>query len=72
MFALTEIKGVGRRYANLVCKKADIDLNKRYVGFLQRRLSGLGILEGLETRMLGMRMDRGTCPVFSGNARSQD
>ena len=31
MYALTEIKGVGRRYANLVCKKADVDLNKRYV-----------------------------------------
>ena len=31
MFALTEIKGVGRRYANLVCKKADIDMSKRYV-----------------------------------------
>ncbi|KAF4567684.1 hypothetical protein EYR40_006688 [Pleurotus pulmonarius] len=29
MYALTEIKGVGRRYANLVCKKADVDLNKR-------------------------------------------
>ncbi|EMR09301.1 40S ribosomal protein S18 [Pneumocystis murina B123] len=29
MFALTQIKGVGRRYANLVCKKADIDLSKR-------------------------------------------
>ena len=30
MYALTRIKGVGRRYSNLVCKKADIDLNKRY------------------------------------------
>ncbi|KIY48974.1 hypothetical protein FISHEDRAFT_42292 [Fistulina hepatica ATCC 64428] len=29
MYALTEIKGVGRRYANIVCKKADVDLNKR-------------------------------------------
>merc|ERR1719177_4306 len=29
MSALTAIKGVGRRYANLVCKKADIDMNKR-------------------------------------------
>ncbi|RKP11013.1 40S ribosomal protein S18, partial [Thamnocephalis sphaerospora] len=29
MFALTSIKGVGRRYANLCCKKADIDMNKR-------------------------------------------
>jgi len=31
MFALTQIKGVGRRYSNLVCKKADVDLSKRYV-----------------------------------------
>ncbi|CAD6576899.1 MAG: ribosomal 40S subunit protein S18B [Cyphobasidiales sp. Tagirdzhanova-0007] len=29
MYALTEIKGVGRRYANVVCKKADVDLGKR-------------------------------------------
>ena len=29
MFALTDIKGVGRRYSNIACKKADIDLNKR-------------------------------------------
>ncbi|KAJ1655606.1 ribosomal 40S subunit protein S18B [Dispira simplex] len=29
MFALTAIKGVGRRYSNLVCKKADVDLTKR-------------------------------------------
>ncbi|KAJ7810183.1 ribosomal protein S13/S18-domain-containing protein [Mycena leptocephala] len=28
MYTLAEIKGVGRRYSNLVCKKADIDLNK--------------------------------------------
>ena len=27
--ALTKIKGIGRRFANLICKKADIDLNKR-------------------------------------------
>jgi hypothetical protein len=31
MYALTKIKGVGRRYSNLVCKKADVDLNKRYL-----------------------------------------
>jgi len=29
MFALTSIKGIGRRLANLVCKKADVDMNKR-------------------------------------------
>ncbi|KAH3798931.1 40S ribosomal protein S18 isoform X2 [Dreissena polymorpha] len=29
LFALTSIKGVGRRYAHIVCKKADVDLTKR-------------------------------------------
>lgn len=29
MYALTQIKGVGRRYSNIVLKKADVDLNKR-------------------------------------------
>ncbi|QPG75736.1 ribosomal 40S subunit protein S18A [Brettanomyces nanus] len=29
VYALTTIRGVGRRYANLVCKKADVDLHKR-------------------------------------------
>jgi len=29
MFAMTNIKGIGRRYANIVLKKADIDLTKR-------------------------------------------
>ncbi|CEM25791.1 unnamed protein product [Vitrella brassicaformis CCMP3155] len=28
-FAVTAIRGVGRRISNLACKKADIDLNKR-------------------------------------------
>uniref|UniRef100_A0A0M3IK92 Small ribosomal subunit protein uS13 n=1 Tax=Ascaris lumbricoides TaxID=6252 RepID=A0A0M3IK92_ASCLU len=28
-FALTAIKGVGRRFAFVVCRKADIDINKR-------------------------------------------
>lgn len=36
MYALTRIKGVGRRYSNLVCKKADVDLNKRYESPLPR------------------------------------
>ncbi|KAN0022683.1 hypothetical protein ACTFIU_005418 [Dictyostelium citrinum] len=28
-YALTCVKGVGRRFANLVCKKADVDMSKR-------------------------------------------
>lgn len=30
-YALTAIKGVGRRFSNVVCKKAEIDLYQRYV-----------------------------------------
>ncbi|MCL4134623.1 UNVERIFIED_CONTAM: hypothetical protein GTU68_013532 [Idotea baltica] len=29
MFAMTSIKGIGRRYSNIVLKKADVDLTKR-------------------------------------------
>lgn len=29
MYALTAIKGMGRRFANLVAKKAEVDLRKR-------------------------------------------
>jgi len=30
-FAMTSIKGIGRRFANICCKKADVDMNKRFV-----------------------------------------
>lgn len=47
MIALTQIKGVGRRYSNLVCKKADVDLSKRYVvsdtEYVNSRLKSTGI-----------------------------
>ena len=29
VFGLTKIKGLGRRFADLICKKAEIDVNKR-------------------------------------------
>ncbi len=38
VYALTTIRGVGRRYANLVCKKADVDLNKRAGELTQEEL----------------------------------
>ena len=31
MFALTSIKGVGGRFSNICCKKAEVDLTKRCV-----------------------------------------
>merc|ERR1712130_469034 len=38
MYALTKIRGVGRRYSNLVCKKADVDLHKRAGELTQEEL----------------------------------
>lgn len=38
VYALTTIRGVGRRYANLVCKKADVDLHKRAGELTQEEL----------------------------------
>merc|ERR1712233_213407 len=29
MYAMTSIKGCGRRFSNIVCKKADVDMSKR-------------------------------------------
>merc|ERR1711977_18477 len=29
MYALTKIRGIGRRFANLICKKGEIDMSKR-------------------------------------------
>jgi ribosomal protein S13 len=37
MFAFTAIQGIGRRLANLLCKKAEIDLNQRCVAVVARR-----------------------------------
>ncbi len=31
MYAMTAIRGIGRRFANVVCKKAEVDMNKRCV-----------------------------------------
>lgn len=41
MFALTSIKGIGRRLANIVCKKADVDMNKRSLSLSLCRLKFL-------------------------------
>ena len=38
MYALSTIRGVGRRYSNLVCKKADVDLSKRAGELTQEEL----------------------------------
>jgi ribosomal protein S13 len=52
MYALTKIKGIGRRFANLVCKKAEIDQNKRYV-----RVASLALLLSLVRSTALARLD---------------
>lgn len=34
MYALTAIKGIGRRFANVACKKAEVDMSKRCEGLV--------------------------------------
>ncbi|CAM6087191.1 unnamed protein product [Calypogeia fissa] len=46
MFALTSIKGVGRRFANLVCKKADVDMSKRAGELSAAELENLMVIVG--------------------------
>merc|ERR1719203_1958502 len=41
VFALTKIRGIGRRFANLICKKADIDVNKRAGELTDEEINGL-------------------------------
>lgn len=31
MYAMNAIRGVGRRFSNVACKKADIDMKKRFL-----------------------------------------
>lgn len=40
MYALTAIRGIGRRFSNICCKKAEVDLTKRCVSGGSR---GVGI-----------------------------
>lgn len=32
MYAMTAIRGLGRRFSNMICKKAEVDLKKRAGG----------------------------------------
>lgn len=32
MYAMTSIRGIGRRFSNLTCKKAEVDMRKRCGG----------------------------------------
>jgi len=34
MFAMTAIRGIGRRFANIACKKAEVDMRKRWAPLL--------------------------------------
>jgi hypothetical protein len=53
MFAMTSIKGIGRRFSNIVCKKADIDMNKRSVlSFIDPFPSAVRKVSGSDLRLV--------------------
>jgi small subunit ribosomal protein S18e len=52
MFAMTAIKGVGRRYANIVLKKADIDLDKRAGECTDEEVSSLTLVPAGQTSVI--------------------
>merc|ERR1719231_1433430 len=50
MYALTRIRGIGRRFSNLILKAADIDLNKRAGELTEEEVETLkAVLEHPET-----------------------
>jgi len=41
MYAMTSVQGVGRRFSNIVCKKADVDMDKRAGELTQKEMDDL-------------------------------
>lgn len=66
MYALTKIKGVGRRYSNLVCKKADVDLTVSPAP----RLMQVPADCSAETRRRSHLVSRPWCPILSDRLTS--
>merc|ERR1712216_675717 len=41
MYAMTSVKGIGRRFSNIVCKKADVVMDKRAGVLTQKEMDDL-------------------------------
>ncbi len=78
MYALTDIRGVGRRFANLVCKRANVDLNKRAGELSEAELEAIKtVIENPEnfnipTWFLNRQKDRDTGKHFQLVSSSVD
>lgn len=44
--ALTAIRGIGRRISTVICKKADVDLDKRAGELTSEEISRVSLLDG--------------------------
>jgi small subunit ribosomal protein S18e len=44
MYALTAIRGIGRRFSNIVCKKAEVDMRKRAGGATSAEVGLMGFI----------------------------
>ena len=47
------LQGVGRRYANLVCKKADVDMNKRAGELTEEEVSSVLLFDASGSLLIG-------------------
>lgn len=61
MYALTSIRGIGRRFANLTCKKAEVDMRKRWV------CAQIAVAGRYRRRHPGMRSRAAACPEANLN-----
>ncbi|KAK8587176.1 hypothetical protein V6N13_086180 [Hibiscus sabdariffa] len=56
-FALTSIKGIGRHFANIVCKKADVDMDKSQEGrSIVRGENGGDYKDGKYSQVVSMKL----------------
>ena len=63
MFAMTSIKGIGRRFANIACKKAEVDMRKR-CGAASEPCSTDSIAKGLAVFSESTEQQSRCCAVF--------
>ena len=54
MFAMTAIRGIGRRFSNLACKKAEVDMRKRWA-FKEHCTGSLHVLRRLPVCTISLR-----------------
>merc|ERR1712127_1148192 len=78
MYAMCSVKGIGRRFSNIVCKKADVDMDKRAGELTQKEMDDLvNVVQNpneykIPSWMLNRRKDFKVCYQPSPRALAAD